>query len=96
VRPSFGDRSRLYHASGASRIPSRVQLDRRPRSLHGQAFRQGRDALDDAGVEQRFVDKGSAILAQGIFGSPQIVFRGELFWGTDRLDQLKAALTRAR
>lgn len=55
-----------------------------------------RAALDDAGVKQRFVDKGNAILAQGIFGSPQVLFRGELFWGADRLDQLKAALAKAR
>ena len=55
-----------------------------------------RAALDDAAVKQRFIDKGSAILAEGIFGSPQMVFRGELFWGTDRLDQLKAPLAKAR
>jgi len=55
-----------------------------------------RAALDDAAVKQRYIDKGSAILAQGIFGSPQIVYRGELFWGTDRLDQLKAALAKTR
>ncbi len=55
-----------------------------------------RAALDDAAVKQRFVDKGAAVLAQGVFGSPQIVFRGEMFWGTDRLDQLEAALKKAR
>ena len=55
-----------------------------------------RAALDDAAVKQRYIDKGNAILAEGIFGSPQIVFRGELFWGTDRLDQLEAALKKAR
>ncbi len=55
-----------------------------------------RAALDDAAVKQRYIDKGSAVLAAGIFGSPQIVFRGALFWGTDRLDQLEAALKKAR
>jgi 2-hydroxychromene-2-carboxylate isomerase len=51
-----------------------------------------RVALDDAAVKQRFLEAGNAILAKGIFGSPQMVFRGELYWGTDRLDQLEAAL----
>lgn len=46
-------------------------------------------------MKQRYIDKGNAILAQGIFGSPQIVFKGEIFWGTDRLDQFKAALANA-
>jgi 2-hydroxychromene-2-carboxylate isomerase len=55
-----------------------------------------RAALDDPAVKQRYVEKGNAILARGIFGSPQMVFRGELFWGTDRLDQLAAALSKAR
>ena len=54
-----------------------------------------RAALDDAAVKQRFIERGNAVLAKGIFGSPQAVFRGELFWGTDRLDQLKAALARS-
>jgi len=61
----------------------------------GEHRAQLRQALDDAAVKQRYIDKGNAILAQGIFGSPQVVFRGELFWGTDRLDQLKAALAKA-
>jgi len=53
-----------------------------------------RAALDDAAVKQRFIEAGNAILAKGIFGSPQMVFRGELYWGTDRLGQLEAALTK--
>lgn len=55
-----------------------------------------RAALDNAAVKQRFIEKGNAILAAGIFGSPQMVVRGELFWGTDRLEQLEAALARLR
>lgn len=55
-----------------------------------------RAALEDAAVKQRFIEAGNATLAKGIFGSPQMVFRGELFWGTDRLDQLTAALAKAR
>jgi len=61
----------------------------------GEDRAQLRAALDDPTVKQRFIERGNAILAEGIFGSPQAVFRGELFWGTDRLDQLKAALARA-
>jgi 2-hydroxychromene-2-carboxylate isomerase len=53
-----------------------------------------RAALDDVAVKQRFIEKVNAVLAKGIFGSPQIVFRGELFWGTDRFDQLEAALAK--
>ncbi|MCW5772682.1 MAG: 2-hydroxychromene-2-carboxylate isomerase [Rhodospirillaceae bacterium] len=54
-----------------------------------------RAALDDAAVKQRFIAAGNEVLAKGVFGSPQVVFRGELFWGTDRLVQLEAALDAA-
>ena len=64
-------------------------------SATGEDRAKLRAALDDAAVKQRFVEKVAAVLDAGIFGSPQIVFRGELFWGTDRLDQLKAALAKA-
>jgi 2-hydroxychromene-2-carboxylate isomerase len=53
-----------------------------------------RVALDDPGVKARYQEKVNAALAAGIFGSPQILFRGELFWGTDRFDQLRAAMRR--
>jgi hypothetical protein len=32
-------------------------------------------------VKQRFIEKGNAVLTRGVFGSPQIVFNGEIFWG---------------
>ncbi len=54
-----------------------------------------RSALDDPAVKQRFIAANDAAFAAGIFGSPQMVLRGELFWGTDRLEQLKAALAKA-
>jgi len=54
-----------------------------------------RAALEDAAVKQRFIEKGNALLSAGIFGSPLVSYRGELFWGTDRLDQLQTALTKA-
>jgi 2-hydroxychromene-2-carboxylate isomerase len=53
-------------------------------------------ALNDAAVKQGLVAKVDAALAAGIFGSPQIVLNGEIFWGTDRFDQLEAALDRAQ
>lgn len=34
-------------------------------------------------------------VAAGVFGSPSYVFRGELFWGQDRLDFLEEAVARA-
>jgi len=34
-------------------------------------------------------------IAAGVFGSPSYVYRGELFWGQDRLDFLEAALAEA-
>jgi 2-hydroxychromene-2-carboxylate isomerase len=33
-------------------------------------------------------------VAAGVFGSPSYVFRGELFWGQDRLDFLEEAVAR--
>lgn len=53
-----------------------------------------RAALDDAAVKQAFIAANNGTFAAGIFGSPQVVFSGELFWGTDRLEQLKAALAK--
>lgn len=61
----------------------------------GEGHAMLRAALDDSAVKQRFIEKGKEALAKGIFGSPQVLYRGELFWGTDRLDQLQAALKRA-
>jgi 2-hydroxychromene-2-carboxylate isomerase len=54
-----------------------------------------RAALDDPEVKKRFIDASTEAFAKGIFGSPQMIVRGEVFWGTDRLDQLKARLRRA-
>ena len=34
-------------------------------------------------------------VARGVFGSPTYVFRGEPFWGQDRLDFLDRALMQA-
>jgi carboxymethylenebutenolidase len=34
-------------------------------------------------------------MALGVFGAPTYVWRGELFWGQDRLDFLQRALSRA-
>jgi 2-hydroxychromene-2-carboxylate isomerase len=85
---------RAYWAEGKALADPEVVAD--IGAAMGEDRAKLRAALDDAAVKQRFIDKGGAILAQGIFGSPQIVLRGELFWGTDRLDQLKAALAKAR
>ena len=85
---------RAYWAEGKALAGADVVAD--IAAACGEDRAKLRAALDDAAVKQRYIDKGSAILAEGIFGSPQVVFRGELFWGTDRLDQLEAALEKAR
>ena len=42
-----------------------------------------------------FAKNTSDAIAQGVFGSPSYIFRGEKFWGQDRLDFLDRALMRA-
>lgn len=85
---------RAYWADGKALASPEVVTD--IGAAAGEDRARLRAALDDASVKQRFIDKGAAVLAAGIFGSPQAVFRGELYWGTDRLDQLEAALKKAR
>jgi 2-hydroxychromene-2-carboxylate isomerase len=84
---------RAYWAEGKALADAEVVAD--IAAAAGEDRARLRAALDDGAVKQRYIEKGNAILAEGIFGSPQIRFRGELFWGTDRLAQLEAALKRA-
>jgi 2-hydroxychromene-2-carboxylate isomerase len=53
-------------------------------------------AAEDAPETITAFDRNSAdAVARGVFGSPTYVFRGEPFWGQDRLDFLDRALMQA-
>lgn len=57
----------------------------------GPALRAAEDAPDTVAA---FAKNSADAVAQGVFGSPTYVFRGERFWGQDRLDFLDRALMR--
>jgi 2-hydroxychromene-2-carboxylate isomerase len=58
----------------------------------GAALRAAEDAPETIAA----FDRNSAdAVARGVFGSPTYVFRGEPFWGQDRLDFLDRALMQA-
>lgn len=69
-----------------------------PATLHAIVVQQGLDAdallaaaeRPDAG--QIYRQNTDAAVAAGVFGSPSYVYRGELFWGQDRLDMLEEAV----
>lgn len=44
-------------------------------------------------VERRYRRFTDDAVAAGVFGSPSYVYRGELFWGQDRLDMLEECIT---
>lgn len=55
----------------------------------------GDTLLDDSltrGIVQRYRDYTDEAVSAGVFGSPSYVYRGELFWGQDRLDMLEEAI----
>jgi 2-hydroxychromene-2-carboxylate isomerase len=47
---------------------------------------------DDAAVAARYDALTAEAVERGVFGAPTYVYRGELFWGQDRLDFLARAL----
>lgn len=51
-------------------------------------------ALADSRVKDRLRQDVEAAVARGIFGSPTIDIDGELFWGSDRLEQIDRWLER--
>lgn len=53
--------------------------------LPGEALVAG---TSDAAVKKRLADATSEALALGVFGVPTFVLDGELFWGSDRFDDL--------
>jgi len=48
--------------------------------------------LGDPSVKQRLRDNGEEAIAQGVFGVPTLVARGEIFWGLDGFHFLQACL----
>lgn len=58
----------------------------------GAALRAAEDA---PGTIEAFNRNSADAIARGVFGSPTYVFRGEMFWGQDRLDFLDRALMQA-
>jgi 2-hydroxychromene-2-carboxylate isomerase len=62
---------------------------------------QGLDStalLHEAGqpeIVQRYRDYTDEAVSAGVFGSPSYIYRGELFWGQDRLEMLEEAITGA-
>ncbi|MHA6895570.1 2-hydroxychromene-2-carboxylate isomerase [Ralstonia pseudosolanacearum] len=47
-------------------------------------------------VHNRYRSYTDEAVAVGVFGSPSYVFRGELFWGQDRLEMLDECITTAQ
>lgn len=58
----------------------------------GAALRAAEDAPETI---EAFNRNSADAIARGVFGSPTYVFRGEMFWGQDRLDFLDRALMQA-
>jgi len=53
-------------------------------------------AARTADVQEQYRRYTDEAVAVGVFGSPSYAFRGELFWGQDRLDMLEESITAAR
>lgn len=58
----------------------------------GPALRDAEEAPETVAAFNR---NSADAIAEGVFGSPTYIFRGEKFWGQDRLDFLDRALMRA-
>ncbi|MBX2839309.1 MAG: 2-hydroxychromene-2-carboxylate isomerase [Gammaproteobacteria bacterium] len=51
----------------------------------------GNELVDQAGtaeVKQKLIDNTEQALARGLFGVPSFIYRNELFWGDDRIEDL--------
>lgn len=72
-----------------------------PDTLRAIVREQGLDAAallaaaEQPAARQAYRDNTDAAVAAGVFGSPSYVYRGELFWGQDRLEMLEEAVARA-
>jgi len=73
---NIGDRATLVAVAGSL-------------GLAGQSVLEG--AESDA-VKEEYVANTQEALNSGVFGVPSYIYKGELFWGQDRLDFLEQAL----
>lgn len=53
-------------------------------------------SADSAEMKETYQRNTDAAVGAGVFGSPSYVWRGELFWGQDRLDFLEEAVQASR
>ena len=71
-----------------------------PGTLRAVAAENGLDgaallaAAETGAVREAYAANTAEAIARGVFGAPSYVYRGELFWGQDRLDFLERALAR--
>jgi 2-hydroxychromene-2-carboxylate isomerase len=49
-------------------------------------------AAAEPGIEAVYRRNTNDAVAAGVFGSPSYVYRGEVFWGQDRLEMLEEAV----
>jgi 2-hydroxychromene-2-carboxylate isomerase len=78
MRACWEDGEDLSHVPTLERIAERSGLG--PRQL-GVAAEQPE-------IKARLLDATNAAIAAGIFGVPSFLYRGELFWGADRIEAL--------
>lgn len=67
------------------------------RAIAGENGLDGAALLAAAGTDavwEEYAANTAEAIGQGVFGAPSYVYRGELFWGQDRLDFLERALAR--
>jgi 2-hydroxychromene-2-carboxylate isomerase len=50
------------------------------------------DGAESEAVKEEYVANTQEALNSGVFGVPSYIYKGELFWGQDRLDFLEKAL----
>jgi 2-hydroxychromene-2-carboxylate isomerase len=50
------------------------------------------DVAESEVVKEEYVSNTQEALNDGVFGAPTYIYKGELFWGQDRLDFLEVAL----
>jgi 2-hydroxychromene-2-carboxylate isomerase len=82
LRALWANDRNLADAGTLAGIVAAQELDPDPLLLHAAS----------AETAARYEEDTQSALAAGVFGAPTYRFRGELFWGQDRLDLLERAL----